>query len=299
MTSARAMSACASFRNWRRAIAVLAMVGYASMLRADVVILKDGNRIENVRVIYQADRVNAIRSDGGIQSHVLSKVQNVIPGAVNWDPGMSEADFQNAMQKRIDELVARIRTEERRRANLKRDIYLGAVGRAITLPGWYQSEFEGSSRGFVYLAGTGLLALVYTFLHARYTAVRADYDDVTVPFASILVLSNSATPVDVFIPWNYQAFQERRAKLDRAALHVNVAGGLLALVWAINVFDALGHAAGRVGQIGRSGEDTSAANFDFDVTIGAEESTALGRTAQSRERVAAEVHATATLRLRF
>ena len=229
MTSARAMSACASFRNWRRAIAVLAMVGYASMLRADVVILKDGNRIENVRVIYQADRVNAIRSDGGIQSHVLSKVQNVIPGAVNWDPGMSEADFQNAMQKRIDELVARIRTEERRRANLKRDIYLGAVGRAITLPGWYQSEFEGSSRGFVYLAGTGLLALV----------------------------------------------------------------------WAINVFDALGHAAGRVGQIGRSGEDTSAANFDFDVTIGAEESTALGRTAQSRERVAAEVHATATLRLRF
>ncbi|MCR9142213.1 MAG: hypothetical protein NXI24_08170 [bacterium] len=235
-----------------RLIAGLAAFAFAASLHADTVVLKNGNRISNVRVMFQADRVNLIRADGGLQSYTRDRVRDVLREPVNWDPGIGDEEFERAMSERVNALVRRIRDEERRRANLSRDIYLGAFGRALVLPGWYQWKYRGWKNGTVYFATLGFFGGLFAYTRSRYDGARAAYSEIQAPLGAILALSNTETPVDAFIPYNYSEFQSRRRNLDRAATHVNVVGALIALTWMVNIFDAFSSAVARDRALERS-----------------------------------------------
>ena len=117
-------------------IVVLSLTVFSRPLMPDTVILDDGNRIENVRVIYQSGRVNLIRADGGIQSYAESAVRAVQRAPVQWRLEMSEVEFSRRMAVRVSEVIARIQAEEELRRTRHRDAVLSAAAREAILPGW-------------------------------------------------------------------------------------------------------------------------------------------------------------------
>lgn len=213
-------------------------------LFADTVVLVDDNRLENVKVIYQAGRVNVVRPDGGIQSYVKASVRQVIRSPVQWDDGLSEAEFARRMEKRIAEVVERIQSEEQRRFDARRSYIFGAAARAAALPGWHKMN-----RGdFFYGASVAVLALsslVFAGIgEYRFGKAQAAYDDLSFPASTFFLFSNSAGAIDFYIPLNLSEFQQRRLALNRAADRFNLAVSFAALLWVVNLAEALIFASG-------------------------------------------------------
>lgn len=227
----------------RRFVGILFLfVALGTPLFGDFVVLKDGNRIDNVKVIYQAGRVNVVRRDGGIQSFETSAVDSVVRVPVRWDPGLSEAEFARRMSARIDEVVTRIQAEEEHRLQQHRAHLLGAGLRAAVWPGWSKME-----RGdFWYGAGVAAAALggvaAVAISQARYAEAQARYDDLTLPLINFALFSNSPTPLDAYIPLNLVEFRQRRRRLNSEAQRLDLAIGVTALLWLVNWTEALIHA---------------------------------------------------------
>lgn len=231
-----------SVRYFFVACLTILLVPSASSLLADTVVLVDGNRFENVRVVYQAGRVNVIRRDGGIQSFDAATVRTVLRLPVRWNSGMSEAEFVRRMEGRIDEVIARIQVEEQRRLDAHRGYILGAVGRAAVLPGWHKIDRGEVVYGATIAAGALTSLLYFATSQNRYAGAQANYDDLNNPVTTFSLLSNSAGPIDLYIPLNFIEFQKRRSALNQAAARVDLAAVIVGTLWIANLAEALTYA---------------------------------------------------------
>ncbi len=131
-----------------------------SFLAADTVLLEDGNRIENVRVIRQAARINVVHRDGNVQSYLPGQVHSVERLPVSWEPTEAEEAerFEADLQRRAAAEARRARAAAERIAGQRRLRYITTAYLSGLFPGgafWSQDRY-GLALAY-HLAGAALL----------------------------------------------------------------------------------------------------------------------------------------------
>ncbi len=207
-------------------------------LTADTVFFTDGNRVENVRVLFAYSRVNLIFEDGSVQSYRESKIARIVNAPVAWDSQADKEEFERRARRKIAELVERIESEQWDAVAKIETLGVRALGRSALIPGWGQWYLGDRLRGSAYFLGAAFgMHRVYSDRQALLRA-RDEYNDLTLPALLTGVTAGPGTPSEFTLLANTLYFSGRRDDLAAAASRDRQNLGVLLVFWLWNAADA-------------------------------------------------------------
>lgn len=217
-------------------IAFLCFVGGSA--RADTLTLVNGERVEDVRVLFQDTFIHAVDRNGMVQSFQESRVRSVINAPVSWERRANDADFLRQARDRIARIQEEIRAEERLRLNKEEALRNRTVGRSV-IPGWGQLYNGHYLRAAIFFGGSLYFAGRYAGEYQRYVGAQRDYDDWTLPVLTAFVSTNVFRTPQAGPLLGYVYFNERKRRIQdiRHAGHRQLLS--LGAVYALNLLDAL------------------------------------------------------------
>lgn len=207
---------------------------------ADRLILKNGRRYEDVKLVPQGTYQFVVFSDGRLERIENSQIATLDLLPVRWKTGPDPAQIDRIVSKAVETETQRVRKEEAEknrqeteaRAATARSNLAGAFWRSALLPGWAQLHRGDTVRGFSFMGITALFFLNYMTARHAFFKAQNEYNDSLIPAAL-------ATTGQSGIIANIPLIQGRRSLLLTRERKVNTAVSLLAFVWVVNIADAL------------------------------------------------------------
>ncbi|MCR9142212.1 MAG: hypothetical protein NXI24_08165 [bacterium] len=214
------------------------LFGSGAPLRADTVVLVDGNRFENVRVLFYDDRVNLIFADSTLLSFREAEVRSVLNASVSWQPGVGDEEFERLAKEKIAALNERIREEERARAERERELSRRSLLLSIFLPGLGQFYSGRPGRG-LFFSASSLALLGRSFVaYQKQGQEREVYAEQLTPALYTLTGAFLGGSLEAAAAANLFYFDIRRAQLQEADTNLRQSVLLLGVLWFFNVVEA-------------------------------------------------------------
>lgn len=217
---------------------VLCLTAFVAPARADTVVLVDGNRFENVRVLFHDNRVNVIFFDSSILTYEESEVASIANAPVTWDPGVSVEEFERRSREQLAAINDRIQEQEKLRAEREQELSRQALFRSAFVPGLGQFYSDHYVRGVLFAGGALYLAgRIFTAGQARSQA-RVAYADRTTPLILTLGAAFYGRSLEAAAAANLLYFDARRNEVVRTEDDISRNAMLLGILWFVNALEA-------------------------------------------------------------
>ncbi|MCR9142208.1 MAG: hypothetical protein NXI24_08145 [bacterium] len=223
-------------RALRTFCALLFVTAAAGPLAADRVSFRDGNYVDNVRVLLFGGRVNLVFEDGSIQVYREDQIDRIENRSVSWIAEIDEEDFEREARLRIFKLQESIRERERARLEAKARERRSTLYYSLAFPGLGQFVDGSPVRGSLFSVAAAALSVSLVGAHADRHEAQRDYEDIGRPFLNIVALAQAGPFLSYFYQERY--FRERFAAFREARDTYDSLWGALLGIWLISAIDA-------------------------------------------------------------
>lgn len=227
-------------------VALIFLILSASImpLSADTVDFVDGNRIENVRVLFLGGRVNLIFEGGAIQVYREEQIARIHNVSVNWEVGVDEAEFEREARERIVKTQEQIRTRERQRLEREGQERRFVLYLSLAFPGLGQLVNGSDVRGIFFASSAVAFGAGVAGAQKRVRKAILSYESRLLPY-SIATLGAPHGLLSVYILEDLH-FRSRSAVIRENRKVRDGLGIGLAVIWILSAVDAyffadLGH----------------------------------------------------------
>ena len=213
-----------------------AILAPLQVARADTVYFQDGNRIQNVRVLFQGGLVNLIFEDGAIQIHREDQIQSIQNLSVTWGFEEDPLEFERQARTRIAAMQGELRARERERLEREAAERRAGLYFSLAFPGLGQAYRGSYAKAAVFVAGAGFCAVQLGMALENRTRAMTAYDDPIYPMWFAL-----SSTVFGFLPaYSVQSvyFQARIDAVEDTTQRANAAGIGLVALWVASAIDA-------------------------------------------------------------
>ncbi|MEM7179698.1 MAG: DUF5683 domain-containing protein [Spirochaetota bacterium] len=234
-----------------------------SPLYADIVVLKNGDILDNVKATIKTKYILIQAKQGKARRYRRDLIKNIKFKPVIWKVGQKQPDysellrvvkeqnsFNELLNERLKKLESGVSGVEKNVTGVKKDVTgvkgdidklkseqtnWGNVARSAVLPGWGQWNNGNVLRGTLYcLLFVGSAAATYAKVW-KMRQTQKKFNEFNNPF--VIFLNTSDMVEYYFLRDQYFSPIEKEINRNRDA--ANFYSGLMVLTWTISVFDAM------------------------------------------------------------